>query len=215
MRVYGDYADTGHAHIKQLLDENVVRAILNDIKRDCAPSDIKINEPNRHAVILKRKSFEVYGPSYTPLKFLLWGLTPVMEKLIKVPLEPTYSFFRIYRKGDICRVHSDRDACEHSLSLTLGYSDDAIWPFHVSKELSPEVPAPTDDFGDTPYADFAMEPGDAVMYRGIEANHARIYPNPNEWSAHIFLHWVERHGQFADEAFECGSSTEPVDFVFA
>jgi hypothetical protein len=27
-------------------------------------------------------------------------------------------------------------------------------------------------------------------------------PNPNRWSAHLFLHWVERDGPYAEHAFE-------------
>ena len=45
-----------------------------------------------------------------------------------------------------------------------------------------------------------MEVGDAVLYQGVNYAHGRITPNPNAWSAHLFLHFVDRNGPllFAD-----------------
>jgi hypothetical protein len=40
------------------------------------------------------------------------------------------------------------------------------------------------------------------MYRGVNHRHGRIEPNPNRWSAHLFMHWVDANGRFADEAFD-------------
>lgn len=214
MKVHGDYLNSGHALVKSVLDLRVVNAALKDIKDELAPGKIPISQENAFAPVLARAAFEIYGPYYTPLKFLLWGLTPIMESLVKLSLEPTYNYFRMYRNGDVCKVHSDRPACEHSMSLTLGYSDGIVWPFHVGNDVVDASAAISDDFEGRPFATLAMQPGDAVIYKGIEVRHGRINPNPNAWSAHIFLHWVERGGRYAGSAFECGSSTEPVNFSF-
>ena len=42
----------------------------------------------------------------------------------------------------------------------------------------------------------------AVLYRGVQHRHGRIKPNPNRWSAHLFLHWVDRDGPHAAQAFD-------------
>src|SRR3546814_1661396 len=95
---------------------------------------------------------------------------------------PSYDYFRIYRKDDICRVHSDRPSCEHSVSLTLAYSDDLPWPLEVgSVRVDGEGPC-FEDFGDEPFSAIEMKPGDAVLYRGIDLRHGRTQPNPNHWS---------------------------------
>jgi hypothetical protein len=47
-----------------------------------------------------------------------------------------------------------------------------------------------------------MQPGDAVLYRGTQLRHGRIEPNPNGWSAHLFMHWVDRTGPHAAHAFD-------------
>jgi hypothetical protein len=37
-----------------------------------------------------------------------------------------------------------------------------------------------------------MNVGDAVLYRGVNHRHGRLRPNPNAWSANLFLHWIDR-----------------------
>ena len=71
---------------------------------------------------------------------LVRELGPVVAGLLGKDLLPSYCYFRIYRQGDICKVHGDRPACEHSLSLTLDYSDGAPWALDVSPE--PVEPSP-------------------------------------------------------------------------
>jgi hypothetical protein len=139
-----------------------------------------------------------------------------MEAVTGRRLVPTYDYFRIYREGDICRVHRDRPACEHSLSLTLDYSDDVPWSLEVGS-LGEEGPQDiyADDFGDEPNRSMAMAVGDAVAYRGVEHRHGRTTPNPNGWSAHLFLHWVDPDGPFADQAFDGAGEPKPVNFTFA
>jgi hypothetical protein len=55
-------------------------------------------------------------------------------------------------------------------------------------------------------------PGDAVLYQGVHHHHGRTTPNPNRWSAHLFLHWVERDGAFAGDAFDKQPPPMTVDF---
>ena len=145
MKVNGDYQAHGYAHIEGLIPPEVAEAFLRQIKADLPSATSQFLT---HAPIIKKTSIDIYGRDYPPMVQLLWGLTPAMCALTGRDLLPTYNYFRLYRKGDICRVHSDRDACEHSLSLTLGYADDLVWPFEVARD---PISAPTqieDDFGD-------------------------------------------------------------------
>lgn len=59
-----------------------------------------------------------------------------------------------------------------------------------------------------------MAPGDAVVYRGTDYYHGRVSPNPNRWSAHLFMHWVERDGPCRDHAFDRKSLSGPISFEF-
>ena len=60
-----------------------------------------------------------------------------------------------------------------------------------------------------------MQVGDAVLYQGVDFAHGRTRPNPNAWSAHLFLHYVDRNGPHADHAFDQKLRPERVNFSFA
>ena len=215
MEIEGDYQRDGYALVRGMVPRGVARALMARLKADLPPSPIE-PQPDTASEILARPAFEIYGNVYPPMQSFLWALTPAMEAVTGLRLVPTYDYFRIYREGDICRIHRDRPACEHSLSMTLDYSDDAPWPLEVgiAGEAGPQDIF-TDDFGAEPSRSLAMGVGDAVAYRGVEHRHGRTMPNPNGWSAHLFLHWVDPDGPFADQAFDGAGEPKPVNFTFA
>lgn len=218
MKIEGDYGEQGYALVRELIPRQVAHAFLRVIRRRLLPGGVVPAVPAEVPVseILSRNVFEVYGHDFPPMKTFLWGLTPAMEQIAGRRLIPTYDYFRLYRQGDVCRVHRDRPACEHSLSLTLAYSDNAAWPLEVGGEgeQGPDKPVAA-DFGAEPAASLVMNVGDAVAYRGVEHRHGRTMPNPNAWSAHLFLHWVDPEGPHASQAFDGKGLPEPVVFTFA
>lgn len=215
MKVIGSYRRDGYAHLRGLVPVEVAQAFLQRLKADIGPEPIRLSGATAHVNLLTRPAFEAYGHHYTPMLYLLWGLTPIMEQVVGRALLPTYDYLRIYRQGDVCKVHSDRYSCEHSLSLTLGYSDGKPWPLEVEKARSEPSSKVDEDFGAGPRSSIAMEVGDAVLYQGVHHRHGRTVPNPNRWSAHLFLHWVDREGPYRDHAFDGQIKPAPVDFSFA
>ena len=215
MQVVGDYGKDGYAHLKGLIPPEVAQAFLQGLKQDMGPGAIPLSRVTDHVNLLNRPAFEVYGHHYKPMLWFLWGLTPVMSGLVGRELLPTYDYLRIYRSGDVCHVHSDRYSCEHSLSLTLGYSDGKVWDLEVARSKREPSAAISEEFGDQDYSAVAMEVGDAVLYEGVHHRHGRTRPNPNAWSAHLFLHWVDRDGPYRDHAFDGQVKPAPVDFRFS
>jgi hypothetical protein len=212
--VVGDYNKDGYAHVRGLIPTEVARAFMSGLKRDMGPRAIPVSKIPEHSAVLRRAAFEVYGHVYKPMNYFLWALTPAISRLTGRDLLPTYDYFRIYREGDICRVHSDRPSCEHSVSLTLDYSDGQPWPLQVARYSVDSLHPLQEDFGSRDYSSISMEIGDAVLYQGVNYAHGRITPNPNAWSAHLFLHFVERGGPHADEAFDREINLDPVNFSF-
>lgn len=165
-----------------------------------------------------KPAYEFYSYKHPATMGFHWGLTSRMVEMTGKRLAPSYAYFRVYQQGDRCTVHSDRQSCEHSLSMMLGYSDDIVWPFEVgtrryefedASELGKEA-----DFGDEPAKPVMLKPGDAILYQGCNYRHGRTMPNPNRWSAHLFLHWVDLDGPFKDWAFD-GQKFPPLgDFKF-
>lgn len=216
MNIVGDYEKEGYVHIRALVSEEVAQAFLQALKRQIGDGPIMLSGKRDHVNLLHRPAFEIYGHHYPPMLHFLWGLTPTVSAIVGRELLPTYDYFRIYREGDRCRVHYDRPSCEHSLSLTLDYSDGVAWPLELGRTLYPEPSSRVEeDFGDEAYGSIAMEVGDAVLYRGVQHRHGRITPNPNGWSAHLFLHWVEREGAYRDHGFDGHRNTAKVNFSFS
>lgn len=198
------YFRDGYAHLKSFLPKEVATGIIAKLQSDLAQQGLSISSLQQENALLARPAPELYGHHYAPLAFLCWGMTPAVEALTGKSLLPTYAYFRVYRQGDICRFHGDRQSCEHSLSLTLAYSDDLAWPLEVAKNRT-DAPYARNDEHYTDADDVsavAMQAGDAVLYQGVHHHHGRCTPNPNRWSAHLFLHWVDRDGPYADFAFD-------------
>lgn len=118
---------------------------------------------------------------------LLVHLQPVIEDAVGLSLFPTYSYLRLYKHGDELRRHTDRQSCEISASLCVGYRPDAPWTLWV-ESLGRAVPV-------------ALQPGDMLIYRGIEVPHWRE-AYAGERLAQVFLHYVDQNGPHTEWKFD-------------
>ncbi len=209
------YRNEGYALLKGVLAEDVAGVLLASVQQVVGEQGSRLLSDPR---VAGKRSYELYGQNWRPMTTLHWGMTALMERIVGARLAPTYSYFRAYQGGDICHVHSDREASEHSISLTLGYADRRPWPLAIAgRPLQPEEqfkPGYAADFGGEPFREIPMSVGDAVAYQGSLYRHGRIAPNPNRWSAHLFLQWVDRDGPFGGYAFDGRQPAAPGDFIF-
>lgn len=110
-------------------------------------------------------------------------LLPDIEKIFNKKMFKTYSFFRVYKNGEILLKHVDRPACEYSISLCLGYNSKSGWPiFLVSL--------------DGKVNKIELEPGDAIFYEGRNCKHWRHRFEGNN-QVQVFLHYVDQNGSSA------------------
>jgi hypothetical protein len=115
---------------------------------------------------------------------LLENLLPAVEQHTGYSLYKTYSYARKYNIDDELKRHLDRPACEVTVSLCLG-NDDKPWPIWVlDKDKNKHC--------------FEMQAGDALIFKGVELLHWR-QPNVFGPCANAFLHYVDRHGPYADQ----------------
>jgi hypothetical protein len=131
------------------------------------------------------------------MESLLEMLVPKAESITSLRLFPTYSYFRVYKTGDVLKRHLDRPACEVSLTLNLGFEAEKPWPIWL--EVNGEART------------VSLEPGDALLYKGIELPHWRE-PFMGEHSAQVFLHFVDRDGQHKEWMYDkrAGLGTSPM-----
>jgi hypothetical protein len=130
------------------------------------------------------------------MESLLEILAPKVELITSLRLFPTYSYFRVYKNGDVLKRHRDRPACEVSLSLNLGYQAEKPWPIWL--EVDGEA------------LSVILEPGDAFLYKGIELPHWRE-PFTGEHAAQVFLHYVNQDGKYTEWMYDqrTGLATTP------
>lgn len=203
MKVHGDYEVDGYTLIEDLIPAEVASALLASLRAGLGGPNNSFAAFQSQELLTRQPTIEIPGHSFFPLLTFLWGLTPLVSQLAGRDLLPSFDYFRIYQKGDICRLHTDRPSSEHSLSMTLGYSDNQPWSLDIAQLPSDGPVSKLDeDFGEEPYNSIKMKVGDAVLYRGVERRHGRVTPNPNRSSSHLFLHWVERGGKYQAHAFD-------------
>ena len=123
---------------------------------------------------------------------------PFMESLMKILLPriaeesglrlyPTYSYFRVYKHGDVLRAHRDRPSCEVSVTISLGYEAEKAWPIWIEK--------------DGVVSGIELEPGDGLLYRGIDLRHWRE-SFAGTRATQVFLHYVDQDGPHRDWKFD-------------
>ena len=127
------------------------------------------------------------------MEHLLERVRPAIEDATGLRLFPTYSYVRVYRHGDALARHSDRPSCEISVSVNLGQEP----PGTPGKS----VPWPLWIAGPAGQTAVRLNPGDALLYRGIECEHWRDAFEGTRL-AQVFLHYVDESGPHREWRFD-------------
>jgi hypothetical protein len=123
----------------------------------------------------------------TAMETLLLAVQPKMEKLTGLKLNPTYSYARIYKKGDVLERHKDRFSCEISTTMNLGGDD---WPIYLENKKNVGIPDDKNYFAKTNNkgTKVVLKPGDMLVYKGMILEHWReVFLG--EDCAQVFLHY--------------------------
>jgi hypothetical protein len=114
----------------------------------------------------------------------------VVEKLSQITskkLCPTYTYTRLYTKGEILKPHSDRPSCEYSVTVNFGGDP---WPIYFGDFNNEDKNL---DDGYSLKKEITIQPGDGVVYMGEKLVHWR-----NKFSgdhcAQAFLHFIDEEG---------------------
>ena len=117
-------------------------------------------------------TYSIYGdPTFDTL---LMKMLPVMKRETGLDVVPTYSYARMYKKGDELKKHKDRPSCEISTTLNLGGDP---WPIFLENNK------------------VVLEIGDMLIYEGCKLEHWRE-PFEGDNCGQVFLHYNNANGQF-------------------
>jgi hypothetical protein len=155
-----------------------------EFKEYCTKFNLKGDPqaPNSHAMY-----------NFMPFIKLMVNKIPHVNEILGEEVLPTYTYARVYKNGSILERHRDRPSCE--ISFTVNLTKDVDWPIYFQRPDGSETSV-------------ELNPGDAVLYLGCQADHWR---NKFEGTEHVqlFLHYVRANGPKAWAFFDKQQQQEP------
>ena len=121
----------------------------------------------------------VYGAKLH--KNIAYKLIQAIQQHTGVKLFLTFVYSRIYRKGEILKIHTDREECEYSVSVTLGHSGINSWEMFIK------------DYDDKIHK-FTPDIGDLIVFKGNSMNHWREQFT-GEWQTQAIFSFVNSKGK--------------------
>jgi hypothetical protein len=208
--------------IRQALSKELSNFIFNYmmLQRDAVDFMLKNNKVNPYNPFIgNRVDRQVTGPysKYADwvMETLLQYMRPIMKAKTGMDLVPTYSYTRLYEKGNVLRRHKDRKSCEISTTLHLGgdpwpiFLDPSGGDFIIKEDkqtinaLSPSgANFVINEYKETikPGAPKGvrvdLKIGDMLIYSGYELEHWRE-PFQGTVCSQVFLHYNHANGPFA------------------
>jgi hypothetical protein len=173
------FEQDGYVVIKQFIPRIMCEYIAKNVRVLEANSRLSFGDAQ------VEKAFSGGSPAVT--ETLLDLMTPVLSQTLDCELYPTYSYLRIYVKGAELGKHTDRQSCEISATLPIEYESPGIWPLCIEVDGNPRK--------------VELEPGDALIYKGIQIPHWRDAFD-GERQVQIFLHYVKKDGQYSEFKFD-------------
>ncbi len=137
------------------------------------------------------------------MESMLLYLQPIVEQRIGRSLFPTYSYYRAYKQNDDLKPHTDRHACEVSISVAFGWPDSSPWAFKLANDIdySKNSEQAFSLSGNEPIITVLLNPGDGLIYAGPDVKHWR---DPLEGPGYVqaFFHYVYADGPNASLKFD-------------
>jgi len=189
--------------IRGALSKELANFIFNYmmLQRDAVGFMMKNNKVNPHNPFIGTRNDKQIPGAYSKygdwvMETLLQYMRPIMKAKTGMELVPTYSYTRLYEKGNILRRHKDRPSCEVSTTLHLGGDP---WPIFLDPSGADFV---IDEFKQTikPGAPKGirvdLKVGDMLIYSGCDLEHWRE-PFQGTVCSQVFLHYNHANGPFA------------------
>lgn len=176
--VSGRFHENRYHVIRGLLDPSILGVARRHFAREIALGRFTRGDPR-----VKDRLWQYNG---TLSQVLLEDARPRLEEAIGLRLTPTYSFAVRYEGGAVLPIHTDRRACEVSVTVTLANEPGEPWPIYLSREGE--------------QIEVVLEPGDALAYKGGEVGHYRHRLPEGRTNLTLLLHYVEAGGKYAGEA---------------
>jgi len=191
--------------IKGALSKELANFIFNYmmLQRDAVDLMIKNNKVNPANPFIGTRTDQQIPGAYSKygdwvMETLLMFMIPIMKQRTGLDLIPTYSYTRLYEKGNILHRHKDRPSCEISTTLHLGGDE---WPIYMDTTganniLSGRETTTVVKPGAPKGVRVDLKVGDMLIYSGCDLEHWRE-PFEGTVCSQVFLHYNHANGPFA------------------
>ena len=189
--------------IRQALSKELANFIFNYmmLQRDAVDFMMKHNKVNPANPFIGNRVDKQIPGAYSKygdwaMETLLMFMIPIMKAKPGMELVPTYSYTRLYEKGNILRRHKDRPSCEISTTLYLGGDE---WPIFLDPSGADFVineDAQTIKPGAPKGVRVDLKVGDMLIYSGCDLEHWRE-PFQGNVCSQVFLHYNHANGPYA------------------
>jgi len=191
--------------IKGALSKELANFIFNYmmLQRDAVDFMMKNNKVNPVNPFIGTRTDQQIPGAYSKyadwvMETLLMYMIPIMKQRTGLELIPTYSYTRLYEKGNILHRHKDRPSCEISTTLHLGGDE---WPIYMDPTgtdsiLSGRETTTVVKPGAPKGVRVDLKVGDMLIYSGCDLEHWRE-PFQGNVCSQVFLHYNHANGPFA------------------
>ena len=189
--------------IRNALDKKMANFIFNYmmLQRDAVDWMIKNNKVNPVNPFMGTRTDQQVPGCYTKyadwvMETLLMYMIPIMKAKTGLELIPTYTYTRLYEKGNILKRHKDRPSCEVSTTLHLGGDE---WPIFLDPTGADNVIDERKNIhkpGAPKGVRVDLKIGDMLIYSGCDLEHWRE-PFQGNICSQVFLHYNHANGPYA------------------
>ena len=192
--------------IRQALSKELANFIFNYmmLQRDAVDFMTKNNKVNLANPFIGTRADKQVPGTYSKyadwvMETLLQYMRPIMKAKTGMDLVPTYSYTRLYEKGNILYRHKDRPSCEISTTLCLGGDPWPIFldPTGADNILSGRETTTIVKPGAPKGVRIDLKVGDMLIYSGCDLEHWRE-PFEGTVCSQVFLHYNHANGPFAN-----------------
>jgi len=191
--------------IKGALSKEFANFIFNYmmLQRDAVDLMMKNNKVNPANPFMGTRTDNQIPGAYSKyadwvMETLLMYMIPIMKAKTGLELIPTYTYTRLYEKGNILHRHKDRPSCEVSTTLHLGGDEWPIFldPTGADNILSGRETTTVVKLGAPKGVQVDLKVGDMLIYSGCDLEHWRE-PFQGNVCSQVFLHYNHANGPFA------------------
>jgi len=191
--------------IRGALSKELANFIFNYmmLQRDAVDFMVKNNKVNPANPFIGTRTDQQIPGAYSKygdwvMETLLQYMRPIMKAKTGMDLVPTYSYTRLYEKGNILHRHKDRPSCEISTTLHLGGEE---WPIYMDPTGADNIVSGSETTtivkpGAPKGIQVDLKVGDMLIYSGCELEHWRE-PFEGNVCSQVFLHYNHANGPYA------------------